>query len=290
MGKITITEEIDKIIDIALAEDTGYGDVTTEALIPPSLQGNASVLIKGDGVLAGIEVAMRVFQKIDPSLKIEVLIKDGSKVKPGDTAATVSGSVSSILKAERVAINFLCRLSGIASETARYVDEVRGLNVNIYDTRKTTPGLRLLEKYAVRVGGGKNHRYHLGDGILIKDNHIAALRARGVSLKDIVSKARRNAPGVKVEIEVTSRQETLEAIEGKADTIMLDNMAPHEMREMVALIAGRARVEAAGGITLANIREVAAAGVDIISVGALTHSVKALDISLEIEPETLRLR
>lgn len=245
--------------------------------------------MKKRGIVAGGEIARLVFLHVDPSLKVDLLIKDGTRVKPGDVMGTVSGRVASILKAERVALNFLQRLSGIASLTAQYVARARGYKAVIADTRKTTPGLRMLEKYAVLMGGGKNHRFHLGDAILIKDNHIAALRARGMSLKDMVLKAKRNAPGVEVEIEVTNRQETLEAIEGGADIIMLDNMDTEQMRAMVALIAGRAKIEASGGITLANVRQVAATGVDIISVGALTHSVKALDISIEIEPQSLKL-
>ncbi len=280
-------EQLDNIVDVALAEDTSHGDITSQALIPPNLSGRASILIKKRGIVAGGEVAKRVFLRTDPSLKVELLITDGTRVKPGDIMATVSGRVASILKAERVALNFLQRLSGIASLTNQYVARARGGTVNITETRKTTPGLRRLEKYAVRMGGGKNHRFHLGDGILIKDNHIAALRALGMSLKDMVAKAKRNAPGVKVEVEVTNREETLEAVEAGADIIMLDNMGPEEMRPLVILISGRARIEASGGITLANVRQVAATGVDIISVGALTHSPKALDISLELEPQTL---
>ena len=187
-------KQLDAIIDIALDEDTSHGDVTSEALIPPDLSGKASLLVKEKGVLAGIEVAGRVFQRIDPSLKIDILIKDGTPIQPGDIAATIVGSVISILKAERTALNFLQRLSGIASLTAQYVEETKGLNAKIVDTRKTTPGLRRLEKYAVRMGGGHNHRMHLGDAVLIKDNHIAALHAMGMSLKDIVAKARQNAP------------------------------------------------------------------------------------------------
>ncbi|MFH1647055.1 MAG: carboxylating nicotinate-nucleotide diphosphorylase, partial [Chloroflexota bacterium] len=172
-------KEVDRIIDLALDEDVSHGDVTSQALLPPDLSGRASFLVKEKGVLAGIGVAGRVFQRVDPSLKIGILIQDGTAIKPGDTVGTVAGSVASILKAERVALNFLQRLSGIASLTAQYVAAVKGLPARIVDTRKTTPGLRLLEKYAVRMGGGKNHRLHLGDGILIKDNHIAALRTLG---------------------------------------------------------------------------------------------------------------
>jgi len=282
-------EQVDNIIDPALAEDISHGDVTSEALIPPELQGKASLLVKAEGIVAGGEVAKRVFLKVDPSLKARVLIKDGTNVKPGDIVATVSGSVTSILKAERVALNFLQRLSGIASQTAQYVAKTHGFVVSITDTRKTTPGLRLLEKYAVRMGGGQNHRFHLGDGILIKDNHIAALRARGMSLKDIVARAKQNAPGLKVEVEVNTAQEALDAVEGGTDIIMLDNMSPDEMRRVVSLVPSHVKIEASGGITLANIRAVAETGVNLISVGALTHSSKALDISLELEPQTLKL-
>ncbi len=285
-----LEEQIDNIIDLALVEDISHGDVTSEALIPPELQGKASLLVKAEGIVAGGEVAKRVFLRVDPSLKVEVLIEDGTNVKPGDIVATVSGRVVSILKAERVTLNFLQRLSGIASQTAQYVAKTRGFVVNISDTRKTTPGLRLLEKYAVRVGGGQSHRFHLGDGILIKDNHIAALRALGMSLKDIVAKAKQNAPqGLTVEVEVKTTQEALDGVEGGADIIMLDNMSPGEMRHVVSLVAGRVRIEASGGITLANVRAAAGAGVDVISIGALTHSAKALDISLELESQTLKL-
>ena len=283
-------EQIDNIVDLALAEDISHGDVTSEALIPPQLQGKASVLVKAAGILAGGEVAKRVFLKVDPSLKVAILIKDGEKVKPGDIVAAIVGTVVSILKAERVALNFLGRLSGIASLTARYVAETHGCAVSITDTRKTTPGLRLLEKYAVRLGGGQNHRYHLGDGILIKDNHLAALRTMGMSLKDIVAKAKQNAPkGLKVEVEVGTIQEALDAAEAGADVIMLDNMSPNEMRRVVSLIPSQVKIEASGGITLANVGAVAMTGVNIISIGALTHSPQALDISLELEPQTLKL-
>jgi len=283
-------EQIDNIIDLALAEDISHGDVTTEALIPPDLQGKASILVKARGILAGSEIAKRVFVKVDPSLKVEVLIKDGAEVKPGDIVATISGSVASILKAERVALNFLQRLSGIASQTAQFVAKTQGLKVNITDTRKTTPGLRLLEKYAVRVGGGQNHRFHLGDGILIKDNHLAALRALGMSFKDIIAKAKQNAPhGLKVEVEVNTAEEAMDAAEAGADIIMLDNMSPDEMRRVVSLVSGRVKIEASGGITLANVRSIAETCINLISVGALTHSPKALDISLELEPQTFKL-
>ncbi|MBA7655719.1 putative nicotinate-nucleotide pyrophosphorylase [carboxylating] [subsurface metagenome] len=284
-------EQINNIIDLALAEDLSHGDITSEALIPPRLQGKASILVKAKGILAGGEIGKKVFLRVDPSLKVKVLIKDGARVKPGDMVATIFGSVLSILKAERVALNFLQRLSGIASQTAQYVAKTQGLQVDITDTRKTTPNLRLLEKYAVRVGGGQNHRLHLGDAILIKDNHLAALRALGMSLKEIVAKAKQDAPrGITVEVEVNTPEEALDAVDAGADIIMLDNMSPDEMRRVVSLIPSQVKVEASGGITLANVRAVAETGVNFISVGALTHSSKALDISLEIEPQTLELK
>jgi len=283
-------EQLDNIIDIALAEDISHGDVTSEALIPSGLQGKASILVKAKGVVAGGEIARRVFLKVDPSLKIEIIIKDGTRVKHGSIMATISGNVTSILKAERVALNFLQKLSGIASQTAQYIDEMHGRKVAITDTRKTTPGLRMLEKYAVRAGGGQNHRFHLGDGILIKDTHLAALRALGMSLKDIVTRARQNAPkGLTVEVEVNTTQEALEAAEAGADIIMLDNISPEEMCRAASLIPDHIKIEASGGVTLDNIQAIAETGVNLISIGALTHSSKALDISLELEPQTLKL-
>jgi len=283
-------EQTDKIIDIALAEDLSHGDVTSEALIPPGLQGQASILMKAAGVVAGAEVAKQVFLKVDPSLKVAILIEDGSKIESGETLATISGAVAGILRAERVALNFLGRLSGIASLTAQYVAAVHGCAVTISDTRKTTPGLRLLEKYAVRLGGGQNHRYHLGDGILIKDTHLAALRTLGMSLKDIVARAKEKAPrGLKVEVEVGTAQEALDAAAAGADIIMLDNMSSDEMCRVVNSLPRQVKIEASGGITLASVRAAAMAGVAIISIGALTHSPQALDISLELESETLKL-
>ena len=283
-------EEVNTIIDFALAEDLSSCDVTSEALIPPELQGKASMLVKAKGILAGGEVAKEVFLRVDPSLEVEVLIEDGAKIKPGDIIAAVAGRVISILKAERVALNFLQRLCGIASQTAQYVAETQGCKARIVDTRKTTPGLRSLEKYAVRMGGGQNHRLHLGDAVLIKDNHLAALRAQGMSLKDIVVKAKQNAPqGLTVEVEVTTAQEALEAAKAGADIIMLDNMSPDEMSLVVSSLPSGVKTEASGSVTLENVRAAAMTGVDIISIGALTHSPKALDISIELEPQTLKL-
>jgi len=275
--------QIEEIVDRALVEDLGWGDATTEALIPGDQEGIASIMAKEEGVLAGIDIANKVFQRVDPALRVTILIADGSQINQGSIIAKVEGNVASILKAERVALNFLQRLSGIASETKRYVKAVEGLPVRIMDTRKTTPGLRSLEKYAVQVGGGQNHRMNLGDGILIKDNHLAALRSRGLTLHEVVAKARQNASHqLKVEVEVKTPQEAEEAAEVGANIIMLDNMFLEDMRQAVKSIHGRALIEASGGITLDTVRAVAETGVDFISVGAVTHSAKALDISLEL--------
>ncbi|MBC8276031.1 MAG: carboxylating nicotinate-nucleotide diphosphorylase, partial [Chloroflexi bacterium] len=216
-------------------------------------------------------------------LKVDILVDDGVEVRPGNVIARIEGKCASILKAERVALNFLQHLSGIASETARYVEAVKGLPAQITDTRKTTPGLRTLEKQAVRAGGGRNHRMHLGDGILIKDNHLSALRRQGLTMKEIIARAHQKAsPELKVEVEVKTPQEASEAAEAGVDIIMLDNMNLQNMRQAVRLIKGRAVIEASGGITLDKVRTVAKTGVDFVSVGALTHSAKALDISLEL--------
>jgi nicotinate-nucleotide pyrophosphorylase (carboxylating) len=278
-------KQVERIVGEALAEDVASGDVTTETLALSELEGKAFILVKRDGVLAGIDMAKEVFRRVDTSLHFMALVKDGAKVRKGDVVATVEGKVASILKAERTALNFLQHLSGIATETARYVDAVSGTKAIITDTRKTIPGLRLLEKYAVRAGGGHNHRLNLGDGVLIKDNHLVALRSSGVGLGEAVKKARKRAPrAMKVEVEVESVKQAQEALSAGADIIMLDNMNVKDMRRVVKLVQGRALLEASGGITLDNVRSVAEAGVDLISVGALTHSAKALDISLEVEP------
>jgi len=292
--------QMEEIIDRALAEDLGKGDVTTEALIQGDQQGTGFIVAKEEGILAGTGAAKQVFHRVDPELKVEILLEDGAGVKPGSKIARVSGSIASILKAERVALNFLQRLSGIASGTNRYVARVEGLPVRIMDTRKTTPGLRSLEKYAVRVGGGRNHRMNLGDGILIKDNHLVALRSQGLNIKEIIARARQNAPlslrgaerrsnlqarQTQVEVEVRTVSEALEAVEAGADIVMLDNMNLEDMRKAVKSIHGRALIEASGGITLDNVRAVAETGVDFISIGALTHSARALDISLELEAQ-----
>ena len=274
---------LEDLIERALDEDLACGDITTGPLVPPHTRGRAGFLVKARGTLAGIDIARLVFTKIDPFLKFSTLIRDASKVKPGDIVATVEGDVPGILKGERTALNFLQHLSGIATETSIYVDAVQGLPVKILDTRKTVPGLRILEKYAVSMGGGINHRLNLGDMVLIKDNHIAILRRQGLKIGDIVRQARTKTPReVKIEIETTNPAEALEAAEAGADVVMLDNMCLEEMRQAAALINHRAIVEASGGVNLDTIRAIAETGVDWISVGALTHSAGALDISMKL--------
>jgi nicotinate-nucleotide pyrophosphorylase (carboxylating) len=277
-------DQYEKIIDQAIAEDLGQGDCTSDTLIPETQQGTATIKTKANGILAGTEVAKKVFLRIDPELKVNIFIKDGTAIKPGDAIARVEGKVSSILKAERTALNFLQHLSGIATETARYVEAVKGLHTKIVDTRKTIPGLRGMEKYAVLMGGGKNHRMHLGDGILIKDNHLKLLRRQGLGLKEIIAKARaQNTTGLKIEVEAKSPEEALEAADAGADIVMLDNMSIDDMRKAVGLIERRCLIEASGGVNRDSVRAIAETGVDIISVGALTHSPQALDINMKLD-------
>ena len=278
-----ISREIKDLIDVALAEDIGSGDPTTDTLIDPRLMGSASLVSREDGVIAGLDVATTVFTQFDPALSTVALVEDGSSVTAGDQLASVTGKVGSILKAERTAVNFLQHLSGVATQTRRYVDAVEGYRAQIVDTRKTTPGLRKLEKYAVTMGGGRNHRHNLADGILIKDNHIEALALSGVGIGEIVKRALSGASHmIKVEIEVETIKDLEEALDAGADLVLLDNMEPEQMETAVRLASGRAVVEASGGITLETVREIAKTGVDIISVGALTHSAPSLNISLDM--------
>ena len=271
------------IVARALEEDLAWGDLTTDALVPSDQQGRGHIIAKAAGVLCGLPDAQAVFHQVDAGVRFAALLPEGASLEPGMAVAAIEGHLASILKAERTALNFLQRLSGIATETARYVQAVAGTRARIIDTRKTTPGLRVLEKYAVRVGGGANHRFHLGDGVLIKDNHLAALRARGGSIADAVALARARAPHtVRIEVEVTSFAEAQEALAAGADLILLDNMSLEEMRRTVEWVAGRALLEASGGVRLETVRAIAETGVDLISVGALTHSVRALDLSLEM--------
>ncbi len=278
-----MTPDTEALIDRAISEDLLIGDPTTDILIPADMQGEAAFVAKEAGVLAGLDVALAVFKRIDDSLCANTLVEDGSELAAGQQLAFVSGGMRSILKAERTALNFVRRLSGIASETASYARAVEGYLVRIVDTRKTTPGLRALEKYAIRAGGGYNHRQNLGDGILIKDNHIEALRRLGMNLGDVVRKANREkSHTVNVEVEVEDLAQAQEALDAGAKILLLDNMHPEEMAAAVQAARGRAVIEASGNITLENVRAAAAAGVDIISVGALTHSSRALDISLDV--------
>ena len=270
-------------MDRALSEDLYAGDLTTDAVIPPDLSGKAVIISKAPGVVAGLPVALLVFTRLDSDFTTHSLVSDGDRVVPEDFVAEVEGSVASILKGERTALNFLQRMSGIATEAGLYAAAVEGYSARILDTRKTTPGLRALEKYAVAAGGGRNHRYSLGDGVLIKDNHIEAARRMGHGIAYAVEAARVSAPHtVKVEVEVENLQQAWEALDAGADILLLDNMGLEEMRSAVKMARGRALTEASGGITLDNVRDVAATGVDFISVGALTHSPRALDMSLEL--------
>lgn len=276
--------EVERHIETALREDRAGEDITTRALLQPGLPAKANLLVKAEGVLAGIVVAERVFRQVDPALEVNTLVPDGRAVTPGTLAARLRGDAAAILSAERVALNYLQHLSGVATLTAAFVARVGGLKARIVDTRKTVPGLREMEKYAVRMGGGHNHRMHLGDAVLIKDNHLALLRASGLNLTEIVRRAREQAPqGMEIEVEVTGLEEAKAAAAAGADTVMLDNMPPDAMREVVKVLGGKVLLEASGGINLDNVRAVAESGVDIISIGALTHSVRALDISLEME-------
>ena len=278
-----ITPEIEALIDRALEEDLAGNDVTTRALVSPDMTGRAVVMARQQGILAGVDVAAAVFRRVDPGLRAEPLERDGSSLEAETFALEVSGAVAPVLTAERTAVNFLQRLSGIATETGRYVREVEGSHARVLDTRKTTPGLRTLEKYAVAVGGGTNHRQNLGDGILVKDNHIEALSRQGVGFGEIVRRAKTNAPhSLRVEIEVETVEQAREALEAGADILLLDNMPLEEMRQVVNMCRGKALTEASGGVGLRNVKEIAATGVDMISVGALTHSSQALDFSLEL--------
>jgi nicotinate-nucleotide pyrophosphorylase (carboxylating) len=276
--------ELNVFIDRALEEDSVGADVTTSALIPPHLEAQASLVPQEPGILAGLDVAAASFRRVNPSLVFTQKLLDGDRVEGGEIVATISGSMASILTAERTALNFLQRMSGIATLTDEYVRAVDGTTASIADTRKTVPGLRLLDKYSVSIGGGRNHRMTLADGVLIKDNHLAALQGEGVDLGQAIKRARVKAPHtVKIEVEVESVDAALAAAAAGADIVMLDNMSLEDMAKAVDQIAADCIVEASGGITLENVAEVAQSGVDIISIGALTHSSRALDISLDYE-------
>lgn len=272
--------EADRIIKNALEEDIGSGDITTSSTVDENTYIEGSFIAKEKGVVCGMQILKRVFELIDESIKIDECVSDGENVESGRELAVIRGKAASVLTGERVALNFLQRLSGIATMTRELSDKIKGTKAVVIDTRKTTPGLRLFEKYAVRVGGGANHRYNLADGVLIKDNHIAA--AGGI--RNAVERCRARVPHLmKIEVETGDFEQVREALDAGAEVIMLDNMSIEEMREAVMLINGRAVTEASGNMGDKDLREVALTGVDLISVGALTHSVKAMDISLRFK-------
>ena len=270
---------VEEMIRMALKEDMNYGDVTTDTLIEEGSMSEARMTAKEDGVIAGLAVAEMTFKTLDPSISFIPLKKDGEVVKKGEHIAEIKGSTRTILKAERLALNLMQRMSGIATLSRSYADEVVGYRTRVVDTRKTTPGLRVLEKYAVRIGGCANHRFNLSDAVMIKDNHIKAVG----SITKAIEMARQSIPHtMKIEVEVESLDQLQEALEAKADIIMLDNMDTATMKKAVEITDGRAILEASGDIRKERLQEIAEIGVDIISVGALTHSVKAMDISLNI--------
>jgi nicotinate-nucleotide pyrophosphorylase (carboxylating) len=270
-------ESLERVVATALAEDVGEGDVTTEATVDEDAIGSAQLLVKEPGVVCGLAAAEAVFHALDPDVRFEALVEEGAVVQHSVAVARVEGSERAILTGERTALNFLGRLSGVATLTRRYVDAVAGTGVAILDTRKTTPGLRLLEKHAVACGGGRNHRFGLDDGVLVKDNHLRAAGSLQVAVERI-----RATTYLPIEVECDTLAQVSEALAAGADAILLDNMTPDGLLAAVVVTKGRARLEASGGITLENVRAVAETGVDEISIGALTHSARSLDVSLEL--------
>jgi nicotinate-nucleotide pyrophosphorylase (carboxylating) len=279
-------QQVLAIIQRALEEDIGAGDVTTDNAVPPDQRSRAVLLAKQAGVLCGGRVFAETLAAVDGIVTVDLLMLDGASLQPGDVVARIEGPTRALLTAERTALNFVQRLSGIATTTAAFVARLHGLPTRLIDTRKTTPGLRVLEKYAVRVGGGHNHRFNLADAVLLKDNHLAALRSRGLDLASAVRDMKQRVPHtMRVEVEVTSVEEIDAALAGGADVVLLDNMTAEAMRDAVRRIGGRALTECSGTVTLDTVRERAETGVDLISSGALTHSSKALDLSLELQDE-----
>ena len=275
-------ELIDKLIDLAFAEDIGDGDHTTLSCIPATAMGKSKLLIKEVGVLAGIEVAKEIFNRFDPTMKVEVFINDGAEVKPGDVAMVVEGKVQSLLQTERLMLNVMQRMSGIATMTHRYVKKLEGLHTRILDTRKTTPGMRMLEKEAVKIGGGVNHRIGLFDMILLKDNHVDFAGGIENAISRCHDYLKAKGKDLKIEIEVRNLDELKEVMRvGGVDRIMLDNFSPELTKEAVKIVGGKYEIESSGGITFDTIRDYAESGVDFVSVGALTHSVKGLDMSFK---------
>lgn len=270
---------IDKIIEQALLEDIWTGDITSESIIPYDLKAKGIIKTSDEGVVAGLDIVLLVFKKLDSEICFQSKTKDGNKILPGEILAKITGPAQTILKGERVALNFLQRMSGIATITSKFCQEVKAFPVRIVDTRKTTPGLRILEKYSVRMGGGYNHRVGLYDAVLIKDNHIVV--AGGI--RSAVNSVRKQiSHTVKIEVEVENLSQLQEALKMKTDTIMLDNMDLENMKKAVKMARGKVLIEASGGITLEKVRKIAQTGVNLISIGTLTHSVKSLDISMEI--------
>ena len=278
MNSITMQLQADKLIRMALEEDITSEDVSTNAVMPTNVKGTVDLIAKEDGVIAGMDVYARVFKLLDESMEIEMFCQDGDEVKKGDLMAKVTGDIRVLLSGERVALNYLQRMSGIATYTRSVVKLLEGSGVTLLDTRKTTPNCRVFEKYAVSVGGGCNHRYNLSDGVLLKDNHIGAAG----SITKAIQMAKAYAPFVrKIEIETETLEQVAEAVEAGADIIMLDNMTPEVMKQAVALIDGRAQTECSGNITKENIARIREIGVDFVSSGALTHSAPILDISMK---------
>lgn len=279
---LTVDELEDKLLELAFAEDIGDGDHTTLCCIPADAMGKSHLLVKEEGILAGVEMARKVFNKFDPTMKMDVMIHDGAHVKPGDIAFVVTGKVRSLLQTERLMLNIMQRMSGIATMTHRYVERVAGTRCHILDTRKTTPGMRILEKQAVKIGGGMNHRIGLFDMILLKDNHIDFAGGIVNAIRRCHEYLKAKGLDLKIEIEVRDFDELQQVLdEGGVDRIMLDNFTPADTRKAVAIINHRYEVESSGGITYDTIRDYAEQGVDFISVGALTHSVKGLDLSFK---------
>jgi nicotinate-nucleotide pyrophosphorylase (carboxylating) len=275
---------VDEIIELALLEDIGDGDHSSLACVPENAFGKATLFIKDDGILAGVDLAVRIFKKLDPSLTINVLLIDGTPVKNGDIAFTVVGSSRSILATERLVLNFMQRMSGIATQTNKIVSLLEGTNTRLLDTRKTTPCIRYMEKWAVRIGGGENHRFALYDMIMLKDNHIDYAGGIKPAIESTLSYLKETGKKLKVEVEVRNLDELNQVLEvGGVDRIMLDNFTPSELENALKIIPSQYETEASGGITLETIREFAQTGVDFISVGALTHSFKSLDMSLKAE-------
>ena len=279
---LSVNELEDRLIDLAFAEDIGDGDHTTLCCIPETAMGKSHLLIKEDGILAGVEVAKRVFARFDPEMKVEVLIGDGAHVRKGDIAMVVSGKVRSLLQTERLMLNIMQRMSGIATMTNKYVERLKGTNTHVLDTRKTTPGMRMLEKQAVKIGAGMNHRIGLFDMILLKDNHVDFAGGIANAINRCHEYLREKGLDLKIEIEVRNFDELRQAMEcGGINRIMLDNFSVADTRKAVEMVAGRFETESSGGITFDTIRDYAKCGVDFISVGALTHSVKGLDMSFK---------